>query len=131
LTAMYSSLSTTYEIEFPDHQSAAVLPFPASDTDQSGWQEAVVFHQSGSPRLTGLTVSSPATRLVHGEQLVQLEGPVRLGVSSLGLKQLENRSQLKLRDAAIIRRSIDSQGKPQYDGCWLGEIAPRSSAVVG
>jgi hypothetical protein len=129
--AMYSSLATTYETEFPEHASAAVLPFPANDSEESDWQESVVFHESGSPKLEGLTVSSSATRLIHVEQLVQLDGPVRLGKSSQGLEQVENRTQFALRDVAIVRRSFDAEGKPKYDGCWVGDIKAKSSAVLG
>jgi hypothetical protein len=81
--------------------------------------------------LAGLTVSSSATRLIHAEQVMQLDGPVRIGVSSQGLEQVENRTQLKLRDATMVRRSFDANGKARYDGCWLGEINPNSSAVIG
>jgi hypothetical protein len=130
-SAMYSSLATTYEAEFPEHAAAAALPFPANNTDPTAWQETVAFQQGGSPRLAGLTVSSSATRLIHAEQLVQLEGPIRLGKSSQGLEQVENRSQYALRDVALVRRSFDAQGKPRYDGCWLGDIKSKSSAIVG
>jgi hypothetical protein len=130
-SAMYSSLATTYEVEFPEHASAAALPFPANANEATDWQESVVFQQGSSPRLTGLTVSSSATRLIHAEQLVELEGPIQLGKSSQGLEQVENRTQYYLRDVALVRCSFDAQGKPRYDGCWLGEINPKSSAVLG
>jgi hypothetical protein len=128
---MYSSLATTYEAEFPEHAAAAALPFPANSTEATDWQERVVFQEGGSPRLTGLTVSSSATRLLHAEQLVQLDGPIRLGKASNGLEQVENRTQYALRDAALVRRTFDAQGKARYDGSWLGDIKPKSSAVVG
>ncbi len=130
-TAMYSSLSTTYEIKFPDQQSAAVLPFPASGDDPTDWQQSVVFDESSSPRLEGLTVSSSATRLVHAEQVVQLEGPLRLGKSSRGLEQVENRTQHNLRDVAVVRRTYDDAGKPRYEGSWLGDLRRGNSAVLG
>ena len=130
-SAMYSSLATTYEVEFPEHVAAAALPFPANGTAPTDWQETVTLQQGGSPRLQGLTVSSSATRLIHAEQLVQLEGPIRLGKSSQGLEQVENRTQFALRDVALVRRTFDAQGKPRYDGCWLGVIKPKSSAIVG
>lgn len=129
--AMYSSLATTYEAEFPEHASAAILPFPANGTEATVWQETIVFQQGGSPRLAGLTVSSSATRLVHAEQLVQLEGAIQLGKSSQGVDQVENRTQYLLRDAAIVRRTFDPQGKARYDGCWLGEIKSKGSALLG
>jgi hypothetical protein len=130
-TAMYSSLATTYEIEFPDQMSAMVLPFPGNDTDPPDWVSSVVFNESGAPRLDGLTVASSATRLVHAEQILQLDGPLRLGTSSRGLAQVENRSQLSLLDVAVVRRSFDDQGNPRYEGSWLGELKSGRSAVLG
>ncbi len=130
-TAMYSSLATTYEIEFPEQEAALVLPFPASKKDPTVWGASVVFDESSTPRLTGLTVASSATRLVHAEQIQMLDGPLRLGQSSRGLAQVENRSQFNIRDAVVIRRTFDRAGKPRYEGCWLGEIQARRSAVLG
>ncbi len=130
-TAMYSSLATTYEIEFPDQEAALVLPFPANKKDPTAWEASVVFDESSSPRLEGLTVASSATRLVHAEQIQALDGPLRLGKSSRGLAQVENRSQFNIRDAVVIRRSFDRNGKPRYEGCWLGEIKAGRSAVLG
>ena len=130
-TAMYSSLATTYSVEFPDNISAAALPFPASDSDTPTGRQPVVFEEGASPRLDGLTVSSSATRLIHAEQLVALEGSLRWGKSSQGITQVENSTDLTLRDAAVIRRRFNRQGEPMYEGCWLGEIKPKSSVVVG
>ena len=130
-TAMYSSLATTYEIEFPDQQAAMVLPFPANDSDPTDWLSSAVFDESSAPRLDGLTVASSATRLIHAEQILQLDGPLRLGTSSRGIQQVENRSQLALRDVAVIRRTFDAQGKPRYEGSWLGELKAGRSVVLG
>ncbi len=130
-TAMYSSLATTYEVEFPDQEAAMVLPFSANDTDPTDWLSSVVFDESSAPRLDGLTVASSATRLVHAEQILQLDGPLRLGTSSRGLAQVENLSQLSLRDVAVVRRSFDASGKPRYEGSWLGELKSGRSAVLG
>jgi hypothetical protein len=44
---------------------------------------------------------------------------------------MENRSQFKIRDAVVIRRTFDRNGKPRYEGCWLGEIKAGRSAVLG
>ncbi|MDZ4657190.1 MAG: hypothetical protein SH868_06375 [Bythopirellula sp.] len=130
-TAMYSSLSTTYEIEFPDEQAALVLPFPANDSDPTDLLSSVVFDESSAPRLDGLTVASSATRLIHAEQILQLDGPLRLGTSSRGLEQVENRSQLALRDVAVVRRTFDAAGKTRYEGCWLGELKGGRTVVLG
>jgi hypothetical protein len=128
---MYSSLSTTYEIEFPDQEASAVLPFPANNTDSTDWVSSVVFDESSSPRLNGLTVSSSATRLVHAEQIAQLAGPLRMGKSSRGFAQVENHTEYNVRDVAVVRRTFNKKGEPRYEGLWIGDIRQGSSSVLG
>jgi hypothetical protein len=130
-TAMYSSLATTYDTVFPNQTSAVALPFPANDKDTAPWQDSVVFDESIDPQLTGLTVSSSATRLLHAEQIVPLAGPLRLGKSSRGMDQIENHTEHDLRDVAVIRRRFNKNGEPQYEGSWLGELRAGSSTVLG
>jgi hypothetical protein len=130
-TAMYSSLATTYDTVFPNQTSAVALPFPANDKDTAPWQDSVVFEESIDPQLTGLTVSSSATRLLHAEQIVPLAGPLRLGKSSRDMDQIENHTEHDLRDVAVIRRRFNKNGEPQYEGTWLGELRAGSSAVLG
>ncbi len=129
--ALYSSLSTTYDIAFPDIPSAVVLPFPANQNDPTDWLQSVRFEKRGEPHLENLTVASAATRLVHAEQMIPLKGPVRLGTSSRGQQQIENRTQYHLRDCAVVRRTVNAQGEPRYEGCWLGDLRPGNSALTG
>jgi hypothetical protein len=130
-TAMYSSLATTYDTVFPNQTSAVALPFPANNTDPAQWQDSVVFDESVDPQLTGLTVSSSATRLLHAEQIVPLAGPLKLAKSSRGMDQIENHTEHDLRDVAVIRRKINKNGEPHYEGTWLGELRAASSTVLG
>jgi hypothetical protein len=129
--AMYSSLATTYDTVFPNQTSAVALPFPANNTDPAVWKDSVVFDESIDPQLTGLTVSSSATRLLHAEQIVPLAGPLKLAKSSRGTDQIENHTEYDLRDVAVVRRRFDRNGEPKYDASWLGELRKGSSTALG
>lgn len=131
-TALYSSLSTTYNVTFNDPTTVAT-PFPASQSTQSVLNEkiwAVVFEKQDDTRLSGLAVSSASTRMVHSEEMFSFEGPLRLGKSSRGHVQLENRLGYSMRDVAIVRRFFDRDGPAKYESCWIGELRDRDAATV-
>ena len=132
-TALYASLATTYDLAFDD-PSAVATPFPARKDDQTIKQmtpRPVNFVKHKDTRLEGLTISSASTRLVHSEQMLELEGPLWLGKSSQGLEQVVNRTGLHLSDVMVLQRYIDRSGKPQIKGCWLGPLRSGQSAVLG
>ena len=131
-TALYSSLSTTYDVTF-DNQTAVATPFPASQQDDGIdrriWD--VVFEKQNSTRLSGLAVSSASTKMVHSEEMYALDGPLRLGESSRGHKQLENRLGYDLRDVIVVRRFFRGGGKPYYETSWIGELRDGQATVLG
>jgi hypothetical protein len=129
-TALYSSLSTTYELEFDD-DTALAMPFPrdAADTPGRGQSHSTVSfeRQVESARLTGLPVLSNSTNFVHSEQMLALDGPIRIGKSvATGGWQLENRTQLRLMSVGLVRKVGDT-----LHGAWIGELGPGQSATLG
>jgi len=131
-TAFYSSLSTTYDVSF-EEPTAVALPFANTNEVLRFGDRAqqVVFDHDGSPRLQQLTVSSASTRLLHSEQMFPLNGTIRLGQSSSGHSQLENRSNLNLTRVAVIRRQVNAAGVAQFSGDWVGNLRAGESAIVG
>ncbi len=139
-TGLYSSLSTTYEIAY-DEPTTMALPFPAKEKDVlkvGDRSSPVVFEKLRKTSLQGLTVSSASRRAVHSEQLVSLDGSLRLGTSSRGSTQIENRSGYNLRDVVVVRRTFvkgkegDSlASQPQIMGSWVGELRNNGTAVLG
>ncbi len=130
-TALYSSLSTTYDVEF-DSPTAIATPFPSS-TQQKAVRESiwdVVFEKQNETELRGLAVSSASTKMVHSEEIFTCEGPLRLSESSRGHLQLDNRLGYDLRDVAVVRRYFKG-GDERYESCWLGELENGKSAVLG
>jgi len=132
-TAMYSSLSTTYDMEYDD-LTAVATPFPhdASDRYEGVSRRRVAFEKYDKPRLRDITVTSASTQFIHAEQMLPLTGPIRMTSpsGSTTLKQLENRSGFELSDAVVLRRRFGADGKPTVDGCWLGQVRNGASALL-
>jgi hypothetical protein len=124
-TALYTSLSTTYDLEFPNLTSLAA-PFPTGADYQmlrgQGLQ-SVDFQRYDDVRLVGVPVSSNSTGMVHSEQMIALDGPLQLGTSqATGGRQVENRTKLKLQSACVVKRTPRG-----LEGMWIGEFSPGKS----
>jgi hypothetical protein len=133
-TALYSSLSSTYDLEFDD-ASAVATPFPHDENWNPSFGDAistVSFEKYDKARLRGVSISSATTQMVHSEQMVSLDGPIRMYATTTNpnLKQLDNKSAYNLADAMIVRRRFDGSGKEQITGCWIGEIPAGQSKLV-
>jgi hypothetical protein len=128
-TALYTSLSTTYDLEFSAMTTLAA-PFPRALDDPiytSQQRTPVDFERNDTVRLAGLPIASNSTGMVHSEQMLPLEGAIRLGKSkALGQDQIENRSQFTLRSAAILHKT----SKGLLKGMWIGELAPGRSVSL-
>ncbi len=136
-TALYTSLSTTYDLEFENLTTLAV-PFPRDSRDptiRGQGRTNVDFQRFDNVRLTGLQVSSNSTKMVHSEQMFQLRGSIRLGKSTAQNRaQIENRSQLHLRSVGLIRRLAEGERGPagtRFLGTWIGDLPPGQSAAIG
>ena len=133
-TAFYSSLSTTYDVTF-DRSNTVATPFPVGEEDDrkiGDGPHEVSFEQRADTVLRGLAVSSNSTRMLHSEQMFDLEGPLKLGLSSRNHEQVENRSGLDLRNVVVVRRHFKSgSDQPMYDASWIGDLRHGASAVLG
>ncbi len=138
-TALYSSLSTVYDIELED-DSAVATPFPTGpDAQQQRGLFGLVaspveFEKYDHPRLRNVPVSSATTQLVHSEQMVPLAGPLRLAAPSTNpnVLQLDNRTGVDLSDAVVIRRNPPARGssKATFQSCWIGRLDNGSSPLL-
>ncbi len=134
-TALYSSLSTTYDAEYEIEQSVAI-PLAASEEQLNSairdQEYAVAFERQKNPALHGLAISSNSTRMVHSEQMIPLEGSVKLGKSSRGDLQVENHSGIDLHNVAIVRQYFPDDGEAAaYQATWIGKFRNGSSEVLG
>lgn len=136
-TGLYSSLSTTYDLDF-DSLTAVAAPFsiggdPNRISSAGSSRGMVDYQRYDKVRLAGVFVSSNSTNMVHSEQMFPLDGAIRLGKSSRNRPQIENRSQLHLQSVAAIQRSTredEEAGRKGLRGTWIGELRPGESAPV-
>jgi hypothetical protein len=132
--ALYSSLSTTYDAEFDD-DTAVATPFPAGGGALAGGlfgrKEIVEFEKYDHPRLRGVPVTSATTQFLHSEQIVNLDGPLRLtsAASNPHALTLENQTGHDLADATVIHRFVKN-GKIQYESYWVGDVRHGSSTLL-
>jgi hypothetical protein len=133
-TALYTSLSTTYDLEF-DNLTTVAAPFPAgaSPSDAAGATSAVcTYERYDAARLEGVFVASNTTNMVHSEQMFPLDGPIQLGRSkSQGRLQIENQSKFQLKSVALVERTSRAEEaggtQPGLRGMWIGELRPGES----
>jgi hypothetical protein len=135
-TALYTSLSTTYDLEF-GNLTTLVAPFPpdASNPLLSGQQYvATDFQHYDSVRLAGIPILSNSTGMVHSEQMFDLEGAIAVGKSTAtGGRQIVNRSKMELHSVCIVRQPTESDaknGRTQLEGMWIGDMLPGKSMAL-
>jgi hypothetical protein len=136
-TALYTSLSSTYDLEFGNLATLAA-PFPTSGALRmlAGQDfHNIDFQRYDNVRLSGLPIASNTTGMVHSEQMVPLDGSIRIGRSAaLGSRQIENHTQFELRCACIVRPTREQvRRSPQphrLQGRWIGQLRPGQSAPI-
>ncbi len=123
-TALYTSLSTNYALEYPERGSVA-LPLGnvvqrnrpvgnAAETMQAR------YGNSAGIRLDPVTVYSNSTELVHSEQMVPLTSGLMYGTKpeDPNYAAIKNGTGMKLLSCCLLRR--DTAGKLQM--AWIGDL---------
>ena len=134
-TALYTSLSTTYDLEFErSHDGGGAVSHRARIRAKRHRPCGGVntYERYDAVRLNGVFVPSNTTNMVHSEQMFALDGPIRLGRSqSQGRLQIENQSSYLLQSVALVERtSRDAEqggATPALRGVWIGELRPGES----
>jgi hypothetical protein len=129
-TALYSSLSTHYDVHL-DEPSAVALPFAVNQatlTDQPS--SDLVFSTVGERGLSGFPVASNSTGMIHSEQMFDLGGSIVWEPSADGPSTIANKTGLAVSGALVIRRRLNADGRAIDESAWLGELAPGASAAV-
>ena len=131
-SALYTSLSTDYQITFDDATGLA-LPFaPKSPTGADVKQSLrpVYIERTRGNQLRDFLVQSNSTGMLHNENLLDLGGALMLSeTASEGTEpkwELSNGSRIDLLGAGVIYRT--AQGN--YRRCWLGELAAGSATQL-
>jgi hypothetical protein len=123
VAAIYNSLSTNYDVVFNDgHASATPITYGVLSSNNP--QESVVEFQTSfadGPTMAGLQIDSNQVRLIHAEQVVDLDGTF-----SLADGKLANRTPWELLDAVLVRRNQDGE----LETANLGLVSPQSSQTI-
>jgi hypothetical protein len=128
-TALYSSLSTRYDVHFGD-PSAVAQPFAADVARLSGQvSETVTLRNFGDSRLDDYLVSSNTTGMVHSEQMVSLGGNLIWRNPPDELPSIENGTTLKLYGVMLLRRRL-SGDQSVDESFWIGDLDAGAKAVV-
>jgi hypothetical protein len=127
-TALYTSLSSGYDLLFDDPTSLA-QPFAIDRSYERQRTEPsipVYFRRDKQTSLRGFQVDSNSTGMVHCEQMQHLGGSFKLvGDEGKGFV-IENKSDLALKDVGVLRR--DTEGR--LLGAWVGDLAAKTSAPL-
>ena len=120
-TALYTSLSTTYEVRYDDPTSLAI-PFSTGAADLRFQRQGLITLQPGRPtRLGGFAVSSNSAATLHSEQTTILAGPVRLRKTRRGRWQVVNQTGLPFEGAAVVTAD-------QF--AWIGRLNSGGGATL-
>lgn len=133
-TALYTSLSTTYDVTF-QNMTALAAPFSTSGNPSDGPSPTgatATFERFDAVRLKGVFVPSNTTNMVHSEEMFDLAGAIQLGRSkSQGRLQIENRSRFLLKSVVLVERTSRDEeasgSEPRLSGMWIGELRPGES----
>jgi hypothetical protein len=130
-TALYSSLSTAYDLRFED-PTALAQPFPTKPRDVSPGvfnREAPTtcyLQRDDGVSLTGFMVRSNTTDFVHSEQMVGLGGALKLLGDEQKGYSIENFTDFTIKDAAVIRRVATGEAFVAY----VGELRPKDNRTL-
>lgn len=129
-TALYSSLSTSYDVEFDD-TTALAQPFSPDSMVIADQTVSTVTLRSGSHRqLDDYPVSSNSTGMVHSEQMVDVGGALRWIAPADQPPTVQNQTKLKLSGTAVIKSTRYTARHVVDEAAWLGELLPGASAEV-
>jgi hypothetical protein len=115
-TALYTSLSTSYDLRFEDPDALA-LPFALSlGHTRGGLRPAtdIALTQNKTIELSDVQVQSNSTGKLHIEQILNLPSPFVLTGDEARGWQLENGSDFTLRQAGVLRRRADDRVEAAY-----------------
>ncbi|MHB8954163.1 MAG: hypothetical protein ACYC4U_14435 [Pirellulaceae bacterium] len=103
-TALYSSLSSAYQLRFEDPSALArpFLPTPSPDR-----LRPMTFVRDEGVHVSGFQVDSNSTGFVHSEQMYDPGGTLRLAGETVDSWQVENGTKLNLHQVQVLYRAPD------------------------
>jgi hypothetical protein len=128
--ALYTSLSTSYDLEFNDDGTLA-QPFPSTLERAPNPLVRTVPHEVSLRRerqlkLSGLLVKSNTEGFVHCEQFADLSGNFSLLGAPGSDFRLRNGTGFTLRDAGVLRRTPSGT----LETAWIGELPSKATVPL-
>ncbi len=127
-TALYTSLSTHYELESEDPTSV-MIPFSTEPTYIRRTHDQlplVTMRRDRLVRMSGFAVESNSTGIVHTEQMYDLQGSLAAVPLADDAWQLTNGTQVALRDAYLLGKSE----RGEWRGVRIGTVEPQQQLVA-
>lgn len=127
-TALYTSLSTAYDLLFED-ESALAMPFPEDVTYVRRPHESVYtvqFRRDKQVSLSGFQVQSNDTGFVHSEQMQNVGGAIELVGSAEKGWMLRNGTKLNLNDVGVFGKSEAGS----FQLAWIGSLEAGKSVPI-
>ncbi|MEO8494994.1 MAG: hypothetical protein ABI614_07980 [Planctomycetota bacterium] len=119
-TALYTSLSSSYDLVFDDASSLA-QPFSSNPNFVLGPHDptyTVSLRRDRELLLSGFQVASNSTQTVHGEQMADLGGTFHLSGDDAAGFRLKNGTPIALKDVGVLRRTLGGE----VQTCWIDEL---------
>lgn len=122
-SALYTSLSTAYDLHFDD-PTALALPLASPNSQQRALSavEEVQFRRDKQVSLSDVQVASNSAKMIHSEQMFDIEDPIELAGSETAGLRLKNNSRLTLRDAAVLRKTA----RGEIEAAYIGLVHPKT-----
>lgn len=130
--ALYTSLSTRYDINFDDPNALAQpLGDPEFEKLTGQSSSTVSFTRDKNVGLRGFLVQSNSTGMLHTEEMRHIGGGLVLQNEPQGLVII-NKSNVALRDVGVVRRidDADARGANAIEVAWIGELEPKKNATL-
>ena len=119
VTAIYNSLSSSYDVEFKTVDAAAAPIIRNNASENRGGTTFKTGFAEG-PILSGLAVGSNQVRMLHTEQIIDVGGPIYLDDS----QRLINQTSHELYDAFVVEKSAAGEVRiAMVGGCAAGSTA--------
>jgi hypothetical protein len=126
-TALYSSLTTEYDLVFDD-KNALAMPFATDPEFQmlrsQGLSPVNFYRDEEEARLSGYRVQSNSTSMVHSEQMADLGGVIYYQEKD-GRHEVFNRTKYPLTNAGVIRKVGN-----RMEAAYLGDLKAGDAAAA-
>lgn len=128
--ALYTSLSTSYDLEFAD-DGAMAQPFSAAIDHAARPTLRTTIHtvnlrRDRQMRLSGFFVPSNWTGYVHCEHVTDLGGSFVVAGSDVTGLRLQNGTTVSLHDAGVVRKKTDGR----VEVAWLGDLKAKTTVPL-